>query len=76
MESPSKEILQSWHDDANNWKWGIFYFNPKDKRIFIDKPNPDFGTTLNFANPKSYLVVAIALLFFGFILYMITKKAS
>jgi len=76
MESPSKEIVQSWHDDANNWKWKMFYCNKKDKRIFIDKPNTNFGTTLNFANPKSYLVLVIALLFFGFILFMITKKAS
>ncbi len=76
MENPSKEILDDWHKNSKNWKCNIFYYNKKDKRIFVDKPNPNFGITLNFANPKSYLVLLIALLFFGFIVFMITKKAS
>lgn len=76
MESRNKEIQDNWHKTPKNWKWGIFYFNKKDKRIFVDKPNPNLGTTLNFAHPKSYLVLLIAILFFGFIVFMITKKAS
>jgi uncharacterized membrane protein len=74
MDKPTKETLQSWHDDVNNWKWGSLYFNKNDKRIFIEKPDPAYGFTLNFANPKSYLVILIATLFFGFIVYMITKN--
>lgn len=58
-----------------NWKWGLFYYNKKDKRVFIEKPNPEYGVTLNFANPKAYLALLSAVLFFGFVVYMITKKA-
>lgn len=44
------------HRDPNNWRWGIFYFNPADERLFVPKKNPAFGVTLNFANPRSYLI--------------------
>lgn len=60
----------------NHWKWGLFYFNTKDKRIFVEKRNPNYGITLNFAQPKAYLALIIAIMFFAFITYMITKKAS
>ena len=23
-EKPSKEILEQWHNDPNNWLWGFF----------------------------------------------------
>ena len=57
-----------------NWKWGLFFYNKKDKRVFIEKPNPEYGITLNFANPKAYLVLLLAAVFFGFILYMIQNN--
>jgi uncharacterized membrane protein len=76
MDNPNQETLQNWHDDAKNWKWSMFYCNKKDKRIFLEKKNPDYGITLNFANPKAYLAILIMVLFFGLILYMINKKAS
>ncbi|WP_284651852.1 DUF5808 domain-containing protein [Flavobacterium terrisoli] len=59
-----------------NWKFGLFYFNKEDQRVFVEKPNPNYGITLNFANPKAYVALLLAALFFGFIVYMITKKAS
>jgi uncharacterized membrane protein len=59
-----------------NWKWGLFYYNKEDQRVFVEKPNPNYGITLNFAHPKAYLALFLAVLFFGFIIYMITKKAS
>jgi len=62
--------------EPSNYKWGMFDYNKNDKRIFVDKPNPSYGTTLNFANPKAYLVLLIAVLFFGFILYKISFKSS
>jgi len=40
-------------DDPANWIWGIFYFNPKDKRIFPPKKDKYAGWTVNFANPVS-----------------------
>lgn len=45
------------HKDPNNWKFGIFYFNPNDPRLFLPKRIPAFGITLNFANPKIHFVL-------------------
>ena len=60
---PTKETLESWHNDPNNWIWGIFYFNKDDKRIFPPKRNKYFGWTVNFANPVSILaIIAIIIL--------------
>ncbi len=36
-DKPSEETLRQWHADPNNWKFGIFYFNRADKRIFPPK---------------------------------------
>ncbi|MEO6901711.1 MAG: DUF5808 domain-containing protein [Bacteroidia bacterium] len=46
-------------DDESNWKWGIFYYNKKDKRIFPPKRNKFLGWTVNFANPLSILILII-----------------
>ena len=54
---PTPEELEQGHADSNNWKLGIFYFNPKDKRIFPPKRIPGLGWTVNFANPLSVLVM-------------------
>ncbi len=36
-EDPDKKTLEAWIQDPVNYKWGLFYFNPKDKRIFPPK---------------------------------------
>ena len=74
MGKYDKEQIEKWHKDSKNWKLGVFYFNKKDSRIFVDKPNPNFGITLNFANPKSLVVIIVSALFFGLIMYMIDKN--
>lgn len=53
-------------DNSNYWKFGIFYFNAQDSRVFVPKRLKMLGWTLNFANWKSWLVILIfcALLFF------------
>jgi uncharacterized membrane protein len=55
-----------YHNNPGNWKLGIFYFNPKDKRVFVLKRLPGMGLTINFANPYSILVILglIALILF------------
>lgn len=58
-EKPTKEILENWHNDPNNWKWGIFYFNKADKRIFPPKRTKYFGWTVNFANPISIISLIV-----------------
>ena len=50
IEKPSKEQLDAWTKDPNNWKWGFFYYNKEDKRIMPPKKNPAMGWTINFAN--------------------------
>ncbi len=62
---PSKETLEKWHKDPKNWKWGMFYFNKDDKRIFPPKKIKQMGWTVNFANPVSVfsLLAVCAILF-------------
>jgi uncharacterized membrane protein len=75
MEKTLKELEDSFHKDPKNWKFfGAFYYCKADRRLVIDKPNPNYGTTLNFAHPKSYLFLGLCLLFFGFVGYMITRN--
>jgi uncharacterized membrane protein len=44
-------------NDPTNYKWGIFYFNPKDIRIVVPKRSRMMGWTLNFANIYTYLLI-------------------
>lgn len=68
MKNPSKEILDKWHNDPKNWKWGMFYYNKEDKRLLVDKKNPNLGGTINFAHPKSYLFIVGIICFFGLVI--------
>lgn len=43
-------------DEDQYWKGGLFYFNKNDPSIFVEK-RFGVGWTLNFANPKGYLLV-------------------
>jgi uncharacterized membrane protein len=60
---PTKETINAWHKDPANWKWGIFYYNKNDKRIFPPKRVAAFGWTVNFANPYSIFVM-VGIIFF------------
>ena len=55
-EKPTIETIENWYKDPNNWKWGIFYFNKNDARLFPPKRYGYFGCTINFLNPKSILI--------------------
>ena len=46
---------------AECWKMGVFYFNPDDPALFIPK-RFGIGYTLNFANPWSWVVLAVTML--------------
>lgn len=58
---PNDEKQNEWKNDPNNWIWGIFYYNPKDSRLFPPKKTKELGWTINFANPNS-VFVAIAII--------------
>lgn len=44
-------------NDSAHWKAGFIYKNPDDARIFVPMPN-NMGTTFNFGQKKSWLVLA------------------
>ncbi len=58
-------------NDPDNYKFGFFYFNKKDPRFIIPKKT-GLGITLNFANPKSYLII-LAIIIFSIIMGNIDK---
>jgi uncharacterized membrane protein len=64
----NKEIFDQWHNDPSNWRFGVFYYNKKDKRLFPPKRLRGFGWTINFANPYSYLTLLGMIAFFIVIL--------
>ncbi len=48
-------------EEKSHWIFGIFNYNPKDKRILCPKRNAALGWTFNFGNPYSvalFLVLA------------------
>jgi uncharacterized membrane protein len=53
----NRSLYESMAKDPSNYKWGIFYYNPADPRVWLPKRVKWFGWTLNFANWMSYLVL-------------------
>ena len=69
-EEKDKQPYDNGYYDASNWKLGLFYFNPKDKRIFPPK-RLGIGWTINFANPFSILALIIVFLIVSYAFYRI-----
>lgn len=69
---PSEETKEKWRNDPNNWVWGLFYYNPQDKRLFPPKRIKYIGWTINFANPNSVFFTVMFIL----ILYIISKHTQ
>jgi len=44
------------------WKWGVFYYNPNDPALWVEK-RFGLGWTLNLANARSFVVLGAILLF-------------
>ncbi len=61
MIRPSKEQLMAWHEDPAKWRWGIIYCHPEDKRLLPPKRIRALGWAINFANPRSILLVVAIL---------------
>lgn len=53
------------HQDPNNWKFGVFYFNPKDKRVLVLKRIPGLGVTFNFGNPFTVIAILLTVILIG-----------
>lgn len=43
--------------NPENYKWGLFYFNPEDPRVIVPKNIQWMGWTLNFARPAAWLII-------------------
>ena len=54
-------------EEDQYYKWGFFYYNKKDQRIFLPKRAWWLGITINFANPYSYLFIAGFIFIIGLI---------
>ncbi len=62
------EKFEKWHKDPKNWRFGVFYYNPEDKRTFLPKRIKSMGMTINFADTKSVIGL---ILFLGFAAWVI-----
>ena len=47
--------------DASNYRYGVFYNNPQDPRLWVEK-RIGVGWTLNFARPAAWWMMALVLL--------------
>ncbi len=47
-------------NDDRHWKLGVFYFNPEDPALFLEK-RFGIGWTMNFGRPLSWAVVGVLL---------------
>lgn len=73
---PSQEQQDNWHKDPNNWKLGMFYYNPEDPRGIIPKKIQWMGLTINFANTKAVIGFFLMMIFFGFVFGVISLKGK
>ena len=60
-----------WEDPAN-WWGGLLYHSPRDDRVFVPKPVPFFGATINLARP---LGLAIGLAIPAFLIGLVLAAA-
>jgi len=56
---PSEETKNKWENDPDNWIWGMFYYNPKDKRSYFPKRIKEFGWHANYADPNFIIIIAL-----------------
>ena len=48
-------------DEAQHWKWGLFYVNADDERAFVPK-RIGTGVSLNLGRPQAWLVLGLIML--------------
>lgn len=59
---PDEETKKEWENDPNNWIWGMFYYNPNDKRPYFQKKIREFGWHANYANSTTILTTTLLIL--------------
>ena len=73
MEESKQDIPED--EEKSHWILWVFYFNPKDKRLFPPK-RWGLGWTINFANPYSVACLLAIILVFNVVLMYVTHKAT
>ena len=53
-----KGYLHAPEDERQLWRWGVFYVNPEDSRLWVPK-RFGLGWTLNFARPLAWVVMVL-----------------
>jgi len=53
----NEKLYEQWNKDPKNWKLWLFYYNPRDKRVFPEARFESLGWTINFANADSVLLM-------------------
>lgn len=62
-------------NDSQHWKFGLFYYNKEDKRLFPPK-RYGWGWTVNFANPLSISALLLILIAIGLITWLLPKQGA
>ena len=63
-------------DDDDNWILGLFYYNPNDTRLNVEK-RLGYGGTVNVAHPAGKVIMIIsAVIIVGSIFYLIYLAAT
>jgi len=64
MKTPfEKHELDRMINDPVNYKWIVFYFNPRDPRTVVPKRKKNMAWTLNFASPYSWIIILAVIVF-------------
>lgn len=66
--------METPENDAKNYRWKIFYYNPEDARVTLPKPKDGMGVQLNFAHRGAWVGLAGALAFFAIVLSLISTR--
>lgn len=56
------------------WKFGMFYFNPDDAAVFVEK-RFGVGYTLNFAHPSAWICMALVLILPIILLFFLSHQS-
>lgn len=60
MARKTKDLLRN-QPDAGHYRWGLFYLNPDDRRVWVEK-RLGVGWTLNYAHRAAWWMTALFLL--------------
>ncbi|GIO44280.1 DUF1648 domain-containing protein [Paenibacillus apis] len=61
IKRPAKGSSVQPVDDDHLWKLGVFYYNPSDPSVFVEKRS-GIGWTINHAHPAAWTIVGVILI--------------